>query len=66
MVEISHKLAPHFCNWLRRIEVVNEELMPRFLHARICYEVKRFAKTNLRECTAAAAVAAAVAVGSGG
>jgi hypothetical protein len=58
MSQISHKLAPHFCNWLQRIEVVNEELMPRFLHARICYEVKRFAKTSLREC--------AVGSGSGG
>ena len=37
-----------FLDWQTRIEELHTEVMPRFLHARICYEVKRFKKTMLK------------------
>ena len=37
-----------FLEWQERIEQIHLDVMPRFLHARICYEVKRFHKHQLK------------------
>lgn len=43
------KQALAFLQWQDRMEIVHNEATPRFYHARICYEVKRFSLQSLNQ-----------------